>query len=106
MKTKKAIKRLRKAQLLLSSVIEQYAGGKSVAGTRDLLRVAVDSIDQAQTSLEECRTATIAEAGKSGGRTKKQGRTLSEESRRRLSLAAKKRWAVAKRKGLRTLAVA
>jgi hypothetical protein len=102
MKTKKAIKRLNKARLLLSSVIEQYAVGKSVASTRDLLRAAVDSIGQAETSLEGGGPAAVVARGRA--RAKKQGRNLSAEGRKRLSLAAKKRWAQAKRQGLRRLA--
>ena len=104
MKAKKAVKRLNKARPLLSSVIE-----KSVAGTRDLLRAAVSNIDQAQVSIKGTATLPAArtpKAGEVGEVTGKRGTKLSEEGRRRLSLAAKKRWAAAKRKGARTLSAA
>jgi len=106
MKAKKAEKRLNKAKLLLSSVIDQYATEKSVAGTRDLLRAAVSSIDQAQASMKGTPTLPAAQtpkAGEVGEATPKQESKLSKEGRRRLSLSAKKRWAAAKRKGARTL---
>ena len=109
MKAKKAAKRLNKAKLLLSSVIAQYATEKSVAGTRDLLRTAVTNIDQAQAAMKGTSTLPAArtpKAGEVGEVTGKRSRKLSEEGRRRLSLAAKKRWAAAKRKGARTLAAA
>jgi len=109
MKAKKAEKRLNKAKLLLSSVIDQYAAEKSVAGTRDLLRAAVSNINQAQASIKGTSTRTASQAPKAlevGEATVKQSRRLSEEGRRRLSLSAKKRWAAAKRKGARTLSAA
>ena len=49
MKAKKAIKRLRKAQLLLSSVVKQYTG--SGFPMRDLSDAA-NSIDLAKTFME------------------------------------------------------
>jgi hypothetical protein len=105
MKPKKAIKRLNKAQALISSVIDQYAAGKSGAAVRDLLQAAGNSIDQAKASIEGTRTPP---AGTLRRRriTRKQNRNLSAEGRKKLSLAARKRWAAAKRKGMRTLAVA
>jgi hypothetical protein len=109
MKAKKAEKRLNKAKLLLSSVIDQYATERSVAGTRDLLRAAVSNIDQAQASIKGTSTVPAAEtpkAGEVGEVTTKQTRKLSEAGRKRLSLSAKRRWAEARRKGARTLSAA
>jgi len=109
MKAKKAAKRLNKAKLLLSSVIDQYTAETSVAHARDLLRVAVSNIDQAQASIQGTSTlpgASTPRAGEDGEAAGKRRAKISEEGRRRLSLAARKRWAAAKRKGARTLAAA
>jgi len=109
MKAKKAAKRLNKAKLLLSSVIDQYTAETSAAGTRDLLRVAVSNIDQAQLSIHGTSalpTASTPKAGEVGEVAGKRRANISAEGRRRLSLAATKRWAAAKRKGARTLAAA
>jgi hypothetical protein len=109
MKAKKAVKRLNKAKLLLSSVIDQYAAEKCVAGTSDLLRAAVSNIEQAQAAMKGPSILPVAPTPKGRGvgeATGKRRRKLSAEGRRRLSLTAKKRWAAAKRKGARTLAAA
>ena len=106
MRAKKAIKRLSKAQELLSSVIGGYGDGRAVAAVRDLLRPAIDSIVRAKGSIEGNRASTPSSNQHSRKTIKKRVRRLSTEGRRRLSLAARKRWAAAKRKGMRTLAVA
>jgi len=107
MKAKKAAKRLNKAKVLLSSVIDQYAAENSAAGTRDLLNAAVSNIAQAQAAMKGAATPPAAQPAKVravGEVAAKRERKISEEGRRRLSLAARKRWAAAKRKGARTLA--
>ena len=106
MRAKKAIKRLSKAQELLSSVVGCYDNGRAVAAVRDLLRPAIDSIVRAKGSIEGNRASTLSSNQRNTARTKKRVRRLSAKGRRRLSLAARKRWAAAKRKGMRTLAVA
>ena len=106
MKAKKAIKRLSKAQELLSSVVGGYDNGRAVAVVRDLLRPAIDSIVRARRSIEGNRASTPPSNQHGRKTTKKRVRRLSAEGRRRLSLAATKRWAAAKRRGRRTLAVA
>jgi len=106
MRAKKAIKRLNKAQEMLSSVIGGYSDGSAVAAVRNLLRPAIDSIVRAKGSIEGDRTSTPSSNQQGRKTTKKRARRLSAEGRRRLSLAARKRWAAAKRKGMRTLAVA
>jgi hypothetical protein len=106
MKAKKAIKRLRKAHLLLSSVVKQYT--ESRFPMRDLSDAA-DSIDRAKAFLEANGTSsstskTANRSQKGRGSTKRRTiRGLTEGARRKLSLAAKKRWAAAKRKGMTTL---
>jgi prophage DNA circulation protein len=94
MKVKKVVKKLRRAQNLLSTVVDQYAGSKSVIS--DLIDAASVSIKRAETLVAGRRSLVL-------GR-KPAVRRMTEEGRKRLSLAAKKRWAKAKRKGLRTLA--
>ena len=107
MKAKKAIKRLRKAQLLLSSVVEQYTG--SGFPMRDLSDAA-DSIDRARAFMEangaSSSTAKAANRSQKGRDSTKRRtiRGLTEKGRQKLSLAAKERWAAAKRKGMTTLA--
>jgi len=107
MKAKKAIKRLRKAHLLLSSVVEQYT--ESRFPMRDLSD-AVNSIDRAKAFMEANGTSSstpkAATRSQKGRGSTKRGtiKRLTEEGRQKLSLAAKERWAAAKRKGMATLA--
>jgi len=117
MKVKKAIKRLNKAKLLLSSVADEYTSEKSAPGTRDLLRAAVTNIDRARASIDGTSSPPAVrppaprppavrapEAAEIQAAPAKPNRRISAEGRIRLSLAAKKRWAAAKRRGARTLA--
>ena len=106
MKAKKAIKRLRKAQLLLSSVVKQYT--ESRFPIRDLSDAA-DSIDRAKAFMEANGTSssTAKATSRQNGRAstkRRNARRLTAEGRQKLSLAAKERWAAAKRKGMTTLA--
>jgi hypothetical protein len=99
MKAKKALKRLDKAEAILSNVIDQYAGNE--AGVRDLLGSAKASVARAKAAVD-AGAAASAKAGKKPpvkAQKAKQG-GLTAEGRRKLSIAAKKRWAVAKRKGV------
>jgi len=106
MKAKKAIKRLRKAQLLLSSVVKQYTDSRFPM--RDLSD-AVEGIDRAKAFIEanggssSTRKATSRQNGRAATK-RRNARRLTAEGRQRLSLAAKERWAAAKRKGMTTLA--
>jgi len=108
MKEKKAVKKLNKAKALLSSVLDQYASGNSAGDTRYLLRAAVSNIDQAQTSIKSTPASPAARPAKAevAAAPAKRAARISEEGRKRLSLAAKRRWAAAKRKGARTLSAA
>src|SRR5215831_648200 len=110
MKAKKAIKRLRKAQLLLSSVIKQYTDHRFPK--RDLLDSAV-TIGRAITFVEanDISSSKAKPAKATNHRQKGRGainprttRRLTQEGRRKLSLAAKERWAAARRKGMTSLA--
>lgn len=96
MKAKKALKRLAKAETLLANVIDQYPAGKN--GLHDLLGSAKTSVAQARAAIDlEVQPAvkkTPARAKESRG-----GR-LSASGRKRISVAAKKRWAAARRKGV------
>src|SRR5438046_79635 len=101
MKAKKAIKRLRKAQLLLSSVVKQYTESRFPIRH---LSDAAESIDRAKAFMEANGThssitkATSRQNGR--GSTKRRiTRRLTAEGRQKLSLAAKERWAAVKRKG-------
>jgi IS5 family transposase len=109
MKAKKATKKLKKAQLWLSDVVSQWSDLNSEA--RDLLNSAGESVHRALGLIDGAGSATATQA--TSGRedkgrdalVKRPGkRAFSEERKRKLSLAAKKRWAAAKRRGARTLA--
>jgi len=106
MKAKKAIKRLRKTQLLLSSVVKQYTESK--LPMRDLSD-AVEGIDRAKAFIEANggSSSTAKATSRQNGRAstkRRNARRLTADGRQKLSLAAKERWAAAKRKGMTTLA--
>ncbi|HLW80121.1 MAG TPA: hypothetical protein VKU44_11045 [Terriglobia bacterium] len=94
MKAKKAIKKLSKARVLVTSIVDQYAGSKSVISS--LLDAASANINRARTLIEG--------DGSARPDAKPARKRMSKEGRKRLSQAAKKRWAKAKRAGFRTLA--
>ncbi len=94
MKVKKVIKKLRRAKDLLSTVVGQYTGNKNAIS--ELIDAASLNIKRAEALVASHRSPVLSR--------KRAVRRFTEEGRKRLSLAAKKRWAKAKRKGLRTLA--
>jgi hypothetical protein len=96
MKAKKALKRLNKVESSLSNVIDQFPA--SARGLRELLESARSSVVRAQ----EVVNARVARALKKPPARAQEstGGRLSAEGRKRISLAAKKRWAKAKRKGM------
>jgi hypothetical protein len=94
MKAKKALKRLNKVEVLLSDVIDQCPA--SARGLRGLLDSAKTSVVRAK-GVVNARVA----AKKPPVRAQESVRgSLSAAGRKRISLAAKKRWAEAKRKGM------
>jgi hypothetical protein len=97
MKAKKALKRLGKAEAILSNVIDQYAGQTSV---KELLGTAKASVVRAKAVVDS--SATTAKAGKKPPAKADKSRRggLTAAGRKKLSIAAKKRWATAKRKGV------
>jgi hypothetical protein len=96
MKARKALKRLKKVEMLLSNVIDQCPA--SARGLRELLDSAKASVVRAKGVVNvRVNRTTKKPPGRAGAST--QGR-LSAEGRKRISLAAKKRWASAKRKGI------
>jgi len=97
MKAKKAIKRLSKVESILSNVIDQFSNTKN--GLRELLDSAKTSIVRAK------KTVGLQESSKAAKKPpatadKSQRSRLSAEGRKNISAAAKKRWALAKRKGM------
>lgn len=109
MKTKKAVKKLKKAQLSISAVVDQW--GDLDSNAREILKTAGESVHRALALIDVKTTSTTTEpasnrAGKGRAKSaKRQPRiSFSEERRRRLSLAAKRRWAAAKRRGAKSLA--
>lgn len=96
MKAKKALKRLSKAETLLAGVLDQYQAGKN--GLRELLDSAKNSLSQARAAID-LEIAPPAKKAPVRAREPK-GNRLSTAGRKRISLAAKKRWAAARRKGV------
>lgn len=92
MKARKAIKRLNKVESILSNVIDQFS--ESSNGLRELLDSAKTSIVRAKKTVGRQESTKVAKKPPAGANR------LSAEGRRNISLAAKKRWALAKRKGM------
>lgn len=97
MKAKKAVKRLVKAEAILSNVIDQYAGQASV---RELLGTAKTSVARAKAALDSKAVSGKVAKKPPAKADKSRAGGLTAAGRRRLSVAAKKRWAAAKRKGV------
>src|SRR5580700_874253 len=96
MKANKALKRLNKVEVLLTNVIEQCPA--SARGLRDLLDSARTSVVRAKGAVN-VRVKRAAKKPPARAQESTRGH-LSVEGRKRISLAAKKRWARAKRKGM------
>ena len=94
MKAKKALKRLNKVETILSDVIDQCPA--SARGLRGLLDSARSSVVRAK-GVVHARVAAKKPPARANQATRG---GLSAEGRKRISLAAKKRWAQAKRKGM------
>ena len=94
MKAKKALKRLKKVETILSDVIDQFSA--SARGLREFLDLAKASVVRAK-GIVGARVAAKKPPARAHESTRGQ---LSAEGRKRISLAAKKRWAQAKRKGM------
>jgi hypothetical protein len=92
MKTKKALKRLNRVEALLSKIIDQIPGGKARLG---------ELLDSAKVAVVRAKKTVNSQLKKRPVRAKtaRRGR-LTPEGRKKISLAAKKRWAVARRKGM------
>jgi hypothetical protein len=96
MKAKKALKRLTRVEGLLATVIDEYAMDEN--GMRELLDSARTSIVRAKDAVNTKPSPDVKK--KQPAKAEKSKRGLTAEGRKRLSLAAKKRWAAAKRKGV------
>jgi len=97
MKIRKALKRLNKVETLLSGVIDGLPKGSN--GLGDLLATARNSV------IEAKRAATTEQPKESKKKPPVRAQAakpsrLSAEGRQKISAAAKKRWANAKRKGV------
>jgi hypothetical protein len=90
MKAKKAFKRLGRIEALLGDVIAEFPGSKASLG--ELLNSAKDAVVRAKDAVQ-------AQLKESPLRPARQGR-LTPAGRKSISLAAKKRWAAAKRRGM------
>jgi hypothetical protein len=97
MKAKKALRRLTKVETLLSKIIEQLPRRKDSLG--ELLISAREAVDRAKQTVNSQVSTTTAKKPPKKATTSFPGR-LTEEGRKSISRAAKKRWAIAKRKGM------
>jgi hypothetical protein len=96
MKAKKAIKRLSKAEALLSGVLDQFSGSEEKV--RGLIETARTSVVEAKTGIDKQAAPKAAKKPPaSAGETKSR---LTNAGRKKISQAAKKRWAAAKRNGV------
>jgi len=103
MKTKKAIKRLKRAQSFVSKLVEQYGGAEP--SIRELLDAARGNLSSAQKLIQGNETVrSTPKAGDRSARSRRAKRGFSDAARKKLSVAAKKRWAAAKRRGAKSLA--
>ncbi len=93
MKAKKALKKLAKAETLLTGVRDQYQASKN--GLRDLLEAATNSVAQARAAID-AETALPPKKAPTRAKEAKPNR-LSPAGRKRISQAVKKRWAAARR---------
>jgi len=96
MKAKKALKRLTRVETLLSDVVDQYAAIEP--DVRALLDSAKASVVRARETVDVKVSPKAAKKPPVKAEKSKVG--LTAEGRKKLSLAAKKRWAIAKRKGI------
>ena len=94
MKAKKALKRLRRVEELLSIVIDQFAGIE--ASVRELLDSAKSSVISAKAGINSQSVPGTARKPQLKAKQTKRSR-LTPEGRKKISLAVKKRWAAAKR---------
>jgi hypothetical protein len=93
MKARKAIKKLGKVQDLLTEVLDQYNGAET---SRAFLDSAKAAVAQAKTAIDSQQSATPAGKAAAAPEKPKQNR-LSAAGRKRISMAAKKRWAEARK---------
>jgi len=96
MKAKKAVKRLNRVEALLSNVIDGFAAGERAI--KELLDSAKAAVIRARKTVSVKTPPAIEKKPPVKARSAKS--RITAEGRKKLSLAAKKRWAVAKRKGV------
>ena len=94
MKAKKALKRLRSVEALLTIVIDQFAANEP--GVQALLDSAKASVIRARARINSQSAAGAAKKPPMTAKRTKRSH-LTAEGRNRISLAAKKRWALSKR---------
>src|SRR5947209_3769637 len=97
MKPKKALKRLTKVEAMLSKIIDQLPRRKD--GLGELLISAREAVDRAKQTVNS-QVSTMTAKKPPTTATTSSPRRLTEEGRKSISRAAKKRWAMAKRKGM------
>ena len=96
MKAKKALKRLSRVETLLSAVMDEYAAKEQ--DVRELLDSAKASVIRAKESVNLQTSSASKKATSKGERA--QAVEAERRGSKKLSIAAKKRWAIAKRRGI------
>lgn len=110
MKAKKALKRLHQVDAILAAIIDRYDG--SQPGVKELLATAQAAVARAEATVASGPGSSAGSSSATARRTgaKQAAQTqktkpggLTAAGRKRLSLAAKKRWAAARRKGVHAM---
>jgi hypothetical protein len=96
MKARKALKRLTKVESLLSNIIDGVADPSN--GLGDLLASAKESVQRAKKDMSHASDTGSRKPPMRAGAPN--ASRLTSEGRKKISLAAKKRWASARRKGV------
>jgi len=100
MKLRKALKRLVKVETVLSNILDGLSDSSD--GLGDLLTSARETVLRAQKKVSSQLSDSVPKKPPARAQAS-QPRRLSAEGRERISLAAKKRWAAAKRKGINAI---
>jgi len=97
MKAKKVLKRLTRVEAILSNVLDQYSGSEE--DLREPLNSAKTSVSRAMEAIHLPAAPTAVKKPPVRAPAPSQ-RRLTAAGRKKISLAAKRRWATAKRKGI------
>ena len=104
MKAKKAAKKLSSVEAVLSDVLNRYA--TQDAQVHKELEIANAAVKRARLVMDSNHSSGDTDAVTPSKPSNSRPRVLTAEARRKMSLAAKRRWAGAKRKGIHRVTAA